>query len=324
MKKKITQPFGLVIVLSLFVSPIFAQYDFTKADANAKNITEEDIELTNLAKQLTQNLTTEAEKARAIYMWLAGNIRYDCKKYHKRNTPKFSAYTEEELAKKITTYHQKNLIRVLDRRRGVCEDYSRLFNALCQEIGLESVQIVGNARDFHKPYRKTLGEPHAWNGVKIEGKWYLIDATWGAGYTDGGVTRFTKRLSPGYFMVAPERLIQTHYPEDRKWQLLTKPLNQKTFANQAMLNIGDVKHQIVDASMQIEKTSSGKRFVKFKFKTPPKYLALSNRKSKSISFTKRMEGDYVILEFSSSSAKKVIVWGGHSRKKMTWMAMYKA
>jgi len=29
-----------------------------------------------------------------------------------------------------------------------------------------------------------------------------------------------------------------------------------------------------------------------------------------------MEGDYIILEFSSSSAKKVIVWGSNSRKKM--------
>lgn len=324
MKKYLKKIIYLTFLFIIFSAPVSAQHDFTKADSIAKSITEEDIELTALATQLTTDLSTEVDKARAIYMWIAGNIRYDCKKYHNPKNPTFSGTSKEEIGEKIAIYRQKGILKTLKRKRGVCEDYSRLFNALCKEVGLESIRIVGNARDFYKPYRKGLGGLHAWNAVKIDGNWYLIDATWGAGYTDEAVKRFTRRLSAGYFMVKPEKLIQTHFPEDKNWQLLAKPLNQKAFSKQPMVNIADIKYQIQDASDGIETNSNGKRMVRFKFKNPPKYLFLSNRKSKPIAFKKRIEGEYVILEFSSSSAKKIVVWGGNSRKKLTWMAMYKA
>ena len=322
--KHLSTSICLVFLLSIFTLPVVAQYDFTIADSIAKNIVSEEVPLPDLAQQLTQNLNTDAEKARAIYMWIAGNVRYDCKKFHNRKTPRFTARSEAELADKMMAYRQKTLTRSFERKKGVCEDYSRMFNAFCKEVGLESVQVVGNARDFHKPYRKSLGESHAWNAVKIDGQWFLVDATWGAGYTDANVTRFKRRLTPGYFMVAPELLVQTHFPEDTKWQLLDKPLNQKAFANQPMVNIGDRKHQIEDASSQIETTKSGKRIVRFKFKNTPKYLVVTNRKSKPIDFKKRIENGYTILEFSKTSAKKIVIWGGNSRKKLNWMAMYKA
>ena len=316
--------FCLLFFLSHFSIPIFAQYDFTKADSIAESIVLEDLPLPDLAQQLTQDLPTEAEKARAIYMWIAGNVRYDCKKFHNRETPRFVGATKEEVEEKIEAYRQKILNRAFERRKGVCEDYSLLFNMFCKEVGLEAVQIVGNARDFHKPYRKSLGGSHAWNGVKIEGKWYLLDATWGAGYTNNETTRFYRRLSPGYFMIAPELLIQTHFPEDKEWQLLEKPLDQKAFADQPIINVVDTKYQIEDASRKIEISKSGKKMVRLKFKNTPKYLLVTNRKSKPIDFKKRVENGYTIVEFSKSKAKKIVIWGGNSRKKLNWMAMYKA
>ena len=324
MKKHYYQNLGLTLIIAFFSLPLLAQYDFTKADSIAKNIISEEVELTELAQQLTQDLSTEAEKARALYMWVAGNVRYDCKKYHNRKTPKFTARSEAELAEKVAAYYEKGIVKTLQRQRGVCEDYSRLYKAMSDAVGLETVLVEGNARDFHKPYKKALDNPHAWNATKIEGKWYLLDATWGAGYTNAEVTQFKKRLSPGYFMVDPVSFVQTHYPDESKWQLLDKPLSKKAFANQPMVNVADVKYQIEEASPQIEASQNGKRMVRFKFKNPPKYLMVSNRRSKPIPFKKRIEGDYIVLEFSKSSAKKVVIWGGNSKKRLNWMAMYKA
>lgn len=51
--------------------------------------------------------------------------------------------------------------------KAVCEGYSRAFQLLLCEFGIESTPITGYA-----------GQEHMWNLVKISGKWYHVDATW--------------------------------------------------------------------------------------------------------------------------------------------------
>jgi len=320
MKTTICKLVFLFLTLSV-VAP--AQVDFTKADAIASSITEKNLPLEDLAKQLTETLDSDTEKARAIYMWVAGNIRYDCKKYRNNKSVRFSGSSDEEIQQKKATYLEKSLKRTLKGGRGVCADYSRLYQALGHAAGLEVEYISGHARDFNKPYRKALGGSHAWNAVKLEGKWHLVDATWGAGYTDGQVKRFTRRLSPGYFMVAPEVLIQTHFPKASEWQLLPEAVNEKKFSNLPMVNIADIKFGIEDFSPSVQ-TRGNKRVIRLKFKNLPKYFSVTSRKSKPIAFKKQLKDGYVELVISKSSAKKIIIWAGNTTKKMDWMAMYKA
>lgn len=52
--------------------------------------------------------------------------------------------------------------------KAICEGYSRAFQLLCNELGIECVNIFGTDD----------GENHMWNGVKIEGDWYQVDVTW--------------------------------------------------------------------------------------------------------------------------------------------------
>ena len=50
------------------------------------------------------------------------------------------------------------------RGYGVCDSYSKIYYMLCKQAGL-AVRRLGN-------------DGHAWNAVRIDGKWYYVDCTW--------------------------------------------------------------------------------------------------------------------------------------------------
>ena len=56
--------------------------------------------------------------------------------------------------------------------KAVCEGYSLLFYRMCKEAGVPVRFITGTAYDSYGV------EAHAWNIVKINGKWYNMDVTW--------------------------------------------------------------------------------------------------------------------------------------------------
>ena len=123
-------------------------------------------------------------------------------------------------------------------------------------------------------------------------------------------------------MVSPAIFIQNHYPDDAKWQLLDTPLDKKSFAEQPLINIADTKFQIQDFS-QVNRSKKSK-IVRLKFKNMPSYFMVTDRKSKPIPFQKKIEDGVVTFQFSTNNSKKVVIWAGNSRRKMSWMSMFKA
>lgn len=61
----------------------------------------------------------------------------------------------------------------------VCEGYARAFKAIMDTQNIPCVEVVGNVYSDNGSL-----EPHAWNYVKIEEKWYLVDPTFNASATD--------------------------------------------------------------------------------------------------------------------------------------------
>lgn len=57
----------------------------------------------------------------------------------------------------------------------VCEGYAKAFQLLLNAAGIENIYIVGNGKVG------TSWQGHAWNQVKIENEWYLVDLTWNDG-----------------------------------------------------------------------------------------------------------------------------------------------
>ncbi len=118
------------------------------------------------------------------------------------------------------TFPPQDAQSVLDAEIAVCAGYSQLVKAIGDAAGLEVVVVVGKTRDYGD-----LG--HAWNAAKVEGKWYLLDATWDAGSV--GDDGFTKRFGTAYLMTPPDVFLYDHYPDDEKWQLRDEPLSLGDF-----------------------------------------------------------------------------------------------
>jgi hypothetical protein len=111
----------------------------------------------------------------------------------------------------------------------VCGGYSDLFTALARAAGLEAESITG----YGKGHAYEVGEPiagpanHAWNAVKIDGEWRLVDCTWGAGTVEDD--SYVKRFNPFYFLTPPLAFSWLHFPVDPRWQLRDPPLSLAEF-----------------------------------------------------------------------------------------------
>lgn len=62
----------------------------------------------------------------------------------------------------------------------VCEGYAKAFKVICDQLGIPCVLIGGSV------VQSTGTEGHMWNGVQLNGKWYLVDVTWDDG--DAGIS----------------------------------------------------------------------------------------------------------------------------------------
>jgi transglutaminase/protease-like cytokinesis protein 3 len=138
-----------------------------------------------LAQYLEKPAKNDLEKARLIYSWIATHIRYDDDAF---NTEKYSDETAGS---------------VLFRRKAVCEGFSSLYEELGLLMGLEVEKIHGYAKGYgYQPGYKFSDINHAWNAVKINDTWKLIDVTWGSSESEATSkgAKSTMRFDPYWFL----------------------------------------------------------------------------------------------------------------------------
>lgn len=116
------------------------------------------------------------EKVKAIYDWLCTNVVYD---YKNLGDP---AYMLKHTAYAAAINHT-----------AVCQGYAVLFYRLALECGIDAGVIAGKGNGGKG------WEDHAWNIVKLGGKYYLLDATWDAGKTATQYQYFLKGRNTGLF-----------------------------------------------------------------------------------------------------------------------------
>ena len=112
-----------------------------------------DEEVSNLLKSLDLSNKTDYQKVKAIYDYICSNVTYD---HDNLNDKSYSL--------KYTAY------AALINKTAVCQGYASLFYRLALDTGVDTRVISGEA-----------GGPHAWNIVKLNGKYYNLDSTWDAG-----------------------------------------------------------------------------------------------------------------------------------------------
>jgi hypothetical protein len=191
----------------------YADYNYEGIDKYALNAPlSAEASIESLAAYLVAPARNEREKARSIFRWITDNIDYNVEGYF---TGSFGNLESED---------------VLKSRKSVCEGYSDIFMSLAQAAGLEAVRIAGYGKGYSYQPGKNISGPsnHAWNAVKINGSWYLMDSTWGAGYINKD-KRFVREFDDQYFMTPPAEFVFDHLPENESWQLLSKPISKSDF-----------------------------------------------------------------------------------------------
>ena len=141
-------------------------------------------QIQELAKDLTKGKSSEREKAKAIYDYVAKNIGYDVKKYEN------DEFKWDDCA-----------LKTLELKTGVCQDYAYLTIALLRASNIEARFVEGRAGGIW-PGR------HAWVEANIDGSWLTMDSTWGAGYLEDG--KFVPKFNEAYFDPNMEEFKKTH------------------------------------------------------------------------------------------------------------------
>lgn len=223
MKRKVT--FQLILIF--FVINLFGQidvknFDYRKADSIALNFPKIKYKsYTEIAGPLTDNLDSDHEKFRAIFRWIAENIKYS---YSNRTC---------------------DPDKVIKKGKAVCSGYSSLLQAMCESVGLESMIITGYSKtavsDINKGLTKT---DHAWNAIKLYDKWYLVDVTWAWGYHETKTKKFIKEYNNNYFLTDPDFFYKKHLPKDKKLFLTEKTIKKSDFIKSPIVYNGLINNNI--------------------------------------------------------------------------------
>lgn len=235
---------------------------FIAIDNKARSVEYTGNSVQELAKILSQFATTEEEKARIIYTWITHNISYD--------VAALSNLFENNI------YPDVKAETVLNTRSTICSGYANLYQQLAQYMGLKSVIVIGYAKGINYVVGKDNEVNHAWNAVKIDNNWYLIDTTWGAGIVNDNV--FFAEFNPYYFATKPEEFIYSHFPENSQWQLLNTPFSRSQFDTFADVSPDLFEYDIELMSHKNLKIDTDNR-LNITLKAPKNVVAIAKLKS---------------------------------------------
>ena len=170
----------------------------------------------------------EVHLVKLLHDWITYNIAYDTKAF-------FSG-----------KYPSQDYKSVLQNRKAVCSGNANLLQKMCELAGIECETVAGYSRGYgFEVFDNEALSPqvkHVWNAVKVKNAWYLLDSTWDAGHIKG--KKFVKEYSTAYLFPDPSKMIHTHFPKNKRWQLLKKPLTVEEFRDLPEIHKGYFSYDI--------------------------------------------------------------------------------
>jgi hypothetical protein len=256
-------------------------------DDRVKNISSADTQnIYTLSKALTEGLTTDLEKIYVIYKWATTNIAYDSEALATKNFRGIG-----------------NANTVIQRRKAICDGYAELV----MRLGLQSGLLVEKLDGFAKGFGYKIGEPlstpnHAWNAVRIDGKWYLLDSTWDAGVLDEKSNQFEfKNSNYNYFLTNPDIFNYSHYASDAKWNLSKNNWNKADFFSKVNAAEGAFKLGLnIDKHSNATINADSLPYVLDYNTDASLHGALSSNGSK-------LKGEWTFLKYDNNGRSKLLV-----------------
>ncbi|KAB0403841.1 hypothetical protein E2I00_010590 [Balaenoptera physalus] len=234
---------------------------FEKLDTYASQVTVKS-GLDALVSDLLQEAHSDLERVRAIWIWICHHIEYDIE----------AAQEKDRQAFKPTT--------ILQTQKTNCDGYAGLFERMI--AGVHCMTVPGYSKGFgYQPGQSFSGEfDHAWNAVFLEGRWHLVDSTWGSGLVDSTTSKFTFLYNEFYFLTHPALFIEDHFPDNKNWQLLKPPQSLRQFENNMYHKSEFYNKGMLSAHPQtsIIKTVNGKVTVTIESCAPTLFMFMLNGK----------------------------------------------
>ncbi|WP_282124272.1 transglutaminase domain-containing protein [Algibacter mikhailovii] len=266
-----------MIFLGLYVraqKSDFKLINFEKADSIAKFYQGETLKnMPILAYNLTKDLESQVEKFRAIFIWVCLNVKSD-HSFGQLTLRKRRKYKNDSLG----FYQWNNEVRsrvfktLLHEQKTICTGYAYLIKELSSFVGIECEIIDGYCRTSKRNIDKIDVPNHSWNAVKLENKWYLVDATLASGYFDLDNNTFVPNYNDGYFLADPDLFITKHYPLKENWMLKTDKIGLKDFVSGHVTYGSTFKYGVIPISpKKLKTTVVVGEALRFKYKITKNY-----------------------------------------------------
>lgn len=166
----------------------------------------------SIADKINENTVNDYERVKMAHDVICLLVSYDAKNFWANTVP------------------SQDWQSVLKTKSAVCEGYANLFQQFMNYLKLSSQKVTGYARGVGTDImtENPKASNHAWNIVKIEDCWYLVDCTWDAGYMKGKSA--VQAYSTDWLFLKPEHFVYTHFPSDSKNQLIQPALSAEDFS----------------------------------------------------------------------------------------------
>lgn len=121
----------------------------------------------------TVNNTNDiVEKYKLIFQWITSNVEYE---RTNKDVKTIGFLGDEYVLSELKTNSTQNIYGAIVNKKAICDGIADAYKYICNCCNLECLIVdgyVGNISDQNY---------HAWNLIKVEDEWYLVDATWNLG-----------------------------------------------------------------------------------------------------------------------------------------------
>lgn len=165
---------------------------------------------------------TDRQKVYQVYTYVMDTLHYEIHSVPGKETP-------ENILK------ERNLWNALNGRGVVCDAYAMMFSKMTSKLGIENKMVTGKAGSIS----------HIWNIVKIDGKWYNVDATNGDMELEDRIGQYKEAYGNKYTNEKYKSMAQADIKVQRQKYFLTsnEPYGMLKWDKSKYPTISEVNHK---------------------------------------------------------------------------------
>lgn len=169
----------------------------------------------SIVKSCFTRSKSDTEYAAAVFQYLAGFCQYDYEDYANAREAGITAKESAQRYRQMSVYH------VFMDGSGVCQQFTRAFSLLLQQVGIPALEIAAvsnvpfasnNVIYNGRTEGELFGINHMWNLMQLSGKWYGADVTFAVSAKEG-TADVSEAVIYQYFGMSDETM-QEHFPSD--------------------------------------------------------------------------------------------------------------